>query len=129
MSLSVASASCGYNSDMKKMPGTSESERTLHPLVAEFLQKYMLPSPGRVPSDPEQPRQGCFKELKRLRRHDSARTQAARDAKDQLFKMLKLDNAALNPVVGVKLCLELPKNSSILRRRASVRVDKEPNSA
>lgn len=110
------------------MTESSESRRALHPLVARLLQEYSCPSPGRVPRDPEQPRQGCFKELKRTRDR-SARSRSAHEAKEVLLQQLQLDNKALNPVSGVKLRLEGPLQSSILQRRALCRPFKDHKSA
>ena len=109
---------------MQKSP---DHERCIHPLVAKVLQELREPSPGRVPSDPEQPRHGCLKELKRMREQSEHSLQSSQQAKEQLFKLLKLDNEALHPVARVKVPLELPKNSSILKRRASAKSAQEGN--
>ena len=114
---------------MKKMLETSESLSRLHPLVARLVQEFSCPSPGHVPKDPEQPRQGCFKELKRLRESNATQRKSAQDAKEILFKQIKLDNATLNPVMQTSSPLEAPFQSSILQRRALLRLAKEPKSA
>ena len=114
---------------MEKMLSTSESRARLHPLVARLVQEFSCPSPGHVPSDPEQPRQGCLRELKRQREYSAVRTKSANQAKELLLKQLKLDNTALNPVLRTGSQLEAPLQSSILKRRALSRASKEPNSA
>ena len=89
----------------------------LHPRVAWLIQELAPPSPGRVPRDPEQPRHGCLVELKRSRQYDLDTMLSARTAKEQLCKLMQLNNTALHPVAGKKLSLEGPRNSSILKRR------------
>jgi len=117
------------DNNMLKMIGTSESRVPLHPLVARLVQEYSCPSPGHVPRDPEQPRQGCLRELKRQREYSAVRAKSANQAKELLLKQLKLDNTALNPVLRTESQLEAPLQSSILQRRALSRLPKEPYSA
>ena len=99
------------------MTSASESTTILHPLVFRLLQEFTCPSPGHIPSDPEQPKRGCLKELKRRRENSQPRLTGANEAKKLLLMQLKLDNRNLNPVSGRKLQLEAPLRSSILRRR------------
>jgi hypothetical protein len=108
---------------------TSEPGSRLHPWVARVVQECSCPSPGRIPRDPEQPRQGCLRELKLRRDHSAVRAKSAHQAKELLLKQLKLDNTTLNPVAGAQLLLEAPLRSSILQRRALQRALHEPWSA
>lgn len=114
---------------IKKMTSSSESAGRLHPLVARLIQEYACPSPGHIPSDPEQPKRGCLKELKRRRENSQPLHTGANEAKKLLLMQLKLDNTDLNPVSGQKTQLEAPLQSSILRRRGLNRSTEKQKSA
>ena len=127
--ISLLSAFVDTRLSNKKMFKASEFGSNVNPWVLRVMQEYSCPSPTHVPSDLEQPRQGCLRELKRMRDYSTVRCKSANQAKEVLFKQLKLDNTALNPVVGARLLLEVPQQSSILQRRALNIASKEPKSA
>lgn len=110
------------------MTSSTESANRLHPLVLRLLQELTCPSPGHITSDPEQPKQGCLKELKRKRENSQAQHTGTNEAKKLLMMQLKLGNKNLNPVSGQELQLEAPLSSSILRRREVIRLAKKPKS-